>query len=249
MAERDTPEERRAWLWSQIRDAATAEDAPVGMRHMCTTVTSALEASDVVVYKVVDGGRSEPVYVTGTVGDRVSEAQVTYGEGPAVDCLREECPVLVPDIAVGAKWPVFAPFASSRGVAAMFSFPVMMGAIVVGCLEAHRRATGGLTDFQVVDGLLLADAAALLLLRAEPSEVGADPFSDEVEARWATVHQATGMVSVQLGSDLATAFIRLRAHAYQTGTRLADVASAVLARRLRFDPDPQLWPNGGLGRE
>jgi hypothetical protein len=45
------------------------------------------------------------------------------------------------------------------------------------------------------------------------------------------------MVSVQLDSDLTAAFLRLRAHAYLAGRRLSQVASDVVERRLRFDPD------------
>ena len=54
----------------------------------------------------------------------------------------------------------------------------------------------------------------------------------------AEVHQATGMVSVQLGVSLAEALVRLRAHAWAEDRLLADVAADVVARRLRFgEPD------------
>jgi hypothetical protein len=48
----------------------------------------------------------------------------------------------------------------------------------------------------------------------------------------AEVHQATGMVLVQLGISSQDAFVRLRAHAFATRRPLADVA-----RRLVFTPD------------
>jgi hypothetical protein len=67
------------------------------------------------------------------------------------------------------------------------------------------------------------------------------------EYRWAVVHQATGMVSVQLNTDLTVAFLRLRAHAYLTGRRMAQVASDVVERRLRFDPDPDINIAGAAG--
>ncbi|MEU5694917.1 GAF and ANTAR domain-containing protein [Actinosynnema sp. NPDC020468] len=231
---------RRAWLWQLVREEAAAEGVAVGTRHLCVVATSVLGASAVIVYQVVDGVRSEPVAVSGPTADQVSEAEVTFGEGPAVDALRDEYPVLVADLrsgSAGERWPVFAPFALTHGVFSVSAYPVMMGAIVVGCLEVYRDVAGAATPGQIVDGLLLADAAMLLLLRAGPSGVGEDPFADAVEVRWATVHQATGVASVQLRSDLATAFVRLRAHAYRTGTRLADVAADVLAHRLMFHTD------------
>lgn len=249
---RPVDDERRAWLWSRIRRLAALEGVPVAVRHVCAVAITALDAKDVVVYQAVEDVRSEPVSVRGPLADRLSEAQVTFGEGPSVDCLREEYPVLATDLTsrgCAVAWPFFTPFALGEGVAAVFALPVMMGAIVVGCLEAHRTVAGALTDEQLVDGLLLADAVMMLLLRSEPAPLGTDPFSDAVEARWATVHQATGVASVQLGSDLTTAFARLRAHAYLSGTRLADVAADVLAHKLTFRPDPGVEPDPPPGSE
>ena len=48
------------------------------------------------------------------------------------------------------------------------------------------------------------------------------------------VHQAAGMVSVQLGVSVAQALVRLRAYAFAQERLLADVAADVVARRLHF---------------
>ena len=53
------------------------------------------------------------------------------------------------------------------------------------------------------------------------------------------IDQASGMLTVQLGVGIEEAFVRLRAHAYAQGRRLADVAADVVARRLRFPPDAE----------
>jgi len=52
------------------------------------------------------------------------------------------------------------------------------------------------------------------------------------------VHQATGMILVQLGVSAEIAFARLRAYAYAHDRRLGDVAREVVERRLRFALDP-----------
>ena len=53
-------------------------------------------------------------------------------------------------------------------------------------------------------------------------------------AHRAEVHQATGMVSVQLGVSAAEALARMRAYAFVHNRLLIDVARDVVARRLRF---------------
>jgi AmiR/NasT family two-component response regulator len=53
----------------------------------------------------------------------------------------------------------------------------------------------------------------------------------------ADIHQATGMVLVQLGISATDALARLRAHAFCHQRLLIDVACDVVARRLMFTPD------------
>ena len=53
----------------------------------------------------------------------------------------------------------------------------------------------------------------------------------------AEVHQATGMVLVQLDITPKDAFARLRAYAFAQRRPLSDVARDVVARRLVFTDD------------
>jgi hypothetical protein len=52
------------------------------------------------------------------------------------------------------------------------------------------------------------------------------------------VHQASGMVAVQLGVTVGEALVRLRAYAFGNSRLIAEVAEAVVARRLRLDDHP-----------
>jgi hypothetical protein len=49
------------------------------------------------------------------------------------------------------------------------------------------------------------------------------------------VHQAVGMLSVQLALPLADALLRLRAYAYQSGRPVNDVSHDIVTRHLRLD--------------
>jgi hypothetical protein len=109
---------------------------------------------------------------------------------------------------------------------------------------------GRAVDCRAGRGLLFADAAlprVLDHLSGHGTLDGPDLPTSGFEYRWAEVHQATGMVSVQLGSDLTVAFLRLRAHAYLTGRRLSQVAGDVVGCRLRFQPDTDNAGAAGSG--
>jgi hypothetical protein len=78
-----------------------------------------------------------------------------------------------------------------------------------------------------------------------PHPAGAADAADAMVAlRRAEVHQATGMVAAQLGVGVPDALVALRARAYVTGQRLSEVASEVLARRLRFAAPAREVPAG-----
>ena len=153
-------------------------------------------------------------------------------------------PVLVADLSRAlTRWPAFSPAAMDLGVRAVFALPLRVGAISVGTLLAHRAAPGSLRKGQLLDAFALADALTVLLLhRATDETTRAIAEGERPSAAWVVpgthrfeVHQATGMISVQLGVGLAEALLRLRAHAYADGRPLHEVAADVVARRLRLE--------------
>jgi hypothetical protein len=176
---------------------------------------------------------------TETVSVGLENQQFTLGEGPGIDAAHTGVPVLVPDLAAAAtRWPGFAPAAADLGVRAVFAFPLRIGVISVGTLLAQRTTPGPLVNGQLTDALALADAVATVLLHrqsAEADRVDQPPpgWAQPVTYR-AEVHQATGMISVQLGVSLAEALVRLRAYAWSGDHLIADVAADVVARRLSF---------------
>jgi ANTAR domain len=105
---------------------------------------------------------------------------------------------------------------------------------------AVPRPAGSLAAGVLADALVFADIALRLLLDGSSgvtASPGYRPLDGMSDGR-AEVHQATGMISVQLDVSLEEAFARLRAYAFGASSALADVARAVVSRQLRFGPDP-----------
>jgi GAF domain-containing protein len=128
--------------------------------------------------------------------------------------------------------------ATTAGVEAMFAFPLRVGAISVGVLDLYRDQPGELSTEELAGALMAADAAALALLHLDVE--GADAFADDHDSRASyqlQVHQATGMVTAQTGVTVDQAFLMLRARAFADGRPLAELATDVVARRVRFDTE------------
>lgn len=169
----------------------------------------------------------------------VQELQLALGEGPCVDAWRTSAAVLEPDLADPAvvRWPAFAQASVESGVLAMFAFPLHLGAARIGVLVLYRQHAGGLTADELAYGLVLADVAtqvALGLQAGAPAGTLHELLAKE-PTHWAELHQATGMVSVQLGVSLDQAFVRLRARAFVDGRPLRAVAREIVAGRLRLE--------------
>jgi hypothetical protein len=168
----------------------------------------------------------------------VQELQLTLGEGPCVDAWTSRAPVLESDLADPAvvRWPAFAQAAVDAGVLAVFALPLALGAIRIGVLVLYRDRLGELSADELAYSLVLADVATHMVLGLQAGAPAGELH--ELLARepphWAEIHQATGMVSVQLGVSLDEAFVRLRAHAFAEGLPLRAAAREIVTCRLRL---------------
>jgi hypothetical protein len=208
--------------------------------RICELCVEALEVSGAGIAMVTAGGHRGVVCATNDVAATIEDLQLTLGEGPCVDAAVAGAPVLLadlghsPDVAV-ERWPAFLEGATKAGVEAMFAFPLRVGAISVGVLDLYRDRPGELSAQDLAAALVAADAAALALLHLDVD--GPAAFTDDHDSRamyQLQVHQATGMVTAQAGVTVDQAFLMLRARAFAEGRPLAELATDVVARRVRF---------------
>lgn len=213
--------------------------APSALDRLCGAAVSLLSLHGAGISLMADGELRGTAGVSGAGVAVIQELQFELGEGPCVDAWRSMEPVLEPDLASPAvvRWPSFAQRGVDEGVLAVFAFPVHLGAIRVGVLVFYRDRAGGLDPDALAYGLVLADLASWMILGVQsgaPPETLHELLSSE-PPHWAEVHQATGIVAVQLDVGLDEAFVRLRAHAFANGRPLRAVARDVVAHRLRLE--------------
>lgn len=231
-----TRAQRVARVWSAIALQAPGRDVTVA--HVCQAMVAELDVDGAGLTMTAGTPAREIVHATDDVAAAVEALQVTTGEGPCVDALAGDGPVLAGDlhqVEYRARWPAFTPAAVLSGARAVFALPLHLGAIRLGAIDLYRARAGSLTDAELADALVYADTAGMLLLDGAAAAAGPP---DDLGAADAVVHQATGMLLVQLGVDAQTALLRLRAHAYAEGRPLEEVARDVVDRRLRLERDP-----------
>jgi hypothetical protein len=208
----------------------------VSAADVCAAVVPGVQVTGAWLSAAPNAQAGHLMLATDEVGRQLADLQLTLGEGPLFDASASSGPVLASDLAdreSRTRWPAFTPAASGAGAAAVFAFPLVVGAIRAGVLGLYRDRAGPLSDFQLGDALVFADTAIMLLLDAQQRPAGLPSYRAEID-------QATGMLTEQLGVTITDAFVRLRAYAYANDIQLADVARDIVARRLRLFPDSDL---------
>lgn len=160
------------------------------------------------------------------------ELQFAAGEGPCHDAYAARRPVLTPDLRrTGVhRWPGFTSMALEAGVAAVFAFPLHVGAAALGVMDVFSERPGSLTRPQQDRALAIAHIAVRILLDGGTVSATGDldgGLSTALDGR-AEIHQAQGMTMVDLSVGPAEALTRMRAHAFGHDMTLADLARNII---------------------
>jgi GAF domain-containing protein len=201
---------------------------------MCQACVAAAEVDGGGVALISSEGARAVVYTSNAASTELERLQIDLAEGPCVDAGIGHAPVLIGDLedpgeGVAERWPFFLPRAGAMGIRGLFAFPLRIGSIVLGTLELYRTTPGPLESAQLSIALQSAEdmGAAILDLRSTSElEIDGPPG--------ATVHQAAGMVMLQLDSSIDEAMAQLRARAFTEGLTLAELSSDVIRGRRRF---------------
>lgn len=206
-------------------------------RRLCETATAVVGVNGAGVMLMSGDVAYGSLCTTNEVSEVIEELQYSLGEGPCVDAYNYDSVVTEPDLAdpASVRWTAFTPPALEVGVRAVFAFPLRVGAVRLGALDLYTDRPGRLGDDQHADALVMADLVASWVLEIQVrAPLGSVAAALDAEADFhLVVHNAAGMVSVQLGVSVAEAMIRLRAYAFAQGQPLRSVAEDVVAGRLR----------------
>ena len=181
-------------------------------------------------------GQGITAHATDERARAVEDLQLTLGEGPAVDASVSGASVFAPDLTDWTapalrRWPSFPREAVGVGVEAAFAFPLLLGTACVGALGLYRSEAGPMSPAQISEGVLSAGTVALTLaegLDGLRSSSGPDPMR---------VHQAAGMVMMQLDVPIDQALLRMRATAFAEGQTMDELADAIVGRRRRLSKE------------
>jgi hypothetical protein len=224
------------------REAAKSPEA-----RLCSACVDVLDVTGAGI-TIMGGGQAGPVCVSNPRMAALEDLQYAIGEGPCHDAFESNTFVHAPrlDGPASALWPSFVDLAHSTGVGAVFAYPLSAKGAKIGVLTLYQDSAGELSAMQHEDSIAMVEVlteTVLSLQDAAPVGTLAHDLDDVVAYR-AQIHQASGMVSVQLQIPVAEALLRIRAHAFADSRPLGVVAGDIVARRLRLADDRDDLPDG-----
>ena len=204
---------------------------------LCEPFVQRLDVTGASITVFDNAGRQSTVCTTDATATRLDEVQFELGEGPQRTAIRTRTAVLIEDTTSPefTEFPGFASAIADLSVRAIFALPMAIGAVIVGVVSLYRTTPGPLVAIELEIARALTDRTGTRAVRRALAGA-ADEASSSVStpALRREVHQATGMILVQLDTTATDAFVRLRAHAFATGRAIQAVAHDVVTRVLDF---------------
>lgn len=163
--------------------------------------------------------RVEPAVLTDDVVSQLDQLQTDLGEGPLFDVIREQKTVVIDDLSIDGKWPVFVPTAIELGVHSMLVYRLFVARENLGALTLYGAAPRVFTDDSIAAGELLAQHAAVALA----GSAAVEQMQIAVASR-DVIGQAKGILMQRDRLTGLQAFAALTKASQETNLKLVDVA-------------------------
>jgi GAF domain-containing protein len=165
-------------------------------------------------------------------GRMLEAIQEQFGEGPCVDAVLEDGPVLAEDLAADPRWPSAGPLAAGHGIRAVLGLPIDLREGPVGTLNVYASQPRRWDDSEVAAIRAYTRVIASLLRTAVTAHVSgraATQLQQALDSR-SLIEQAKGVLMERRQIDQQAAFELLRSQARSTRRRLDDVARETIGR-------------------
>ena len=170
--------------------------------------------------------RVETVAATDPAVAGLGSVQLDAGEGPDLEVIAGGRSIVVHDISLDERWPVWAAAASAVGVRSMLATPLQTAELTIGSLDFHDLRAGHFTDDDLEVAQVLARHAAVALDAARDH----DNLWRAIGSRH-LIGMAQGILMERFAIDADEAFAVLRRYSQDGNVKLHAVAERVVTSR------------------
>jgi GAF domain-containing protein len=156
--------------------------------------------------------------------------------GPCATAFSTGELVAVSDLQDESRWPEYRQVAERLGVRSVVGLPMALGNRVVGALNLYHVEARPWEPEDLAAAQLLANLATSFIIQSESlnqQSVLNVQLQRALESR-VLIEQAKGVLAEAHGTDVVTAFERIRSHARTHNVKVVEVARGVVHLGLRF---------------
>lgn len=204
----------------------------------------------VTLTRVATEGSTSVLYCSDALGRSLLEIHQVIAEGPHTAVLRVRGPFLLSDLLdnhLPTSWQPYLREATAAGARSLLTFPVQIGAVALGVLSIHGTQRAHVPQERLGPVVRNVERIALALLAPPPGTSSAQWAVGLLDEPHSVIHQAAGMVMVQLDSSIGDALVALRARAFSDGISPVVIARQIVNRKLRLTMNDRANP-GETGR-
>lgn len=221
----------------RIAVAFARETAKSPTARLCTACVEVLDVAGAGI-TIMGGVVAGPMCVSDSAVAGLEDLQFQLRQGPCRDAYRSGRAVHAPrlDRSASMRWPPFVDLARSIGIGAVFAYPLKSELANVGVMTLYQQVEGELSAAQRDDSVAVARVLTETILSLQEGQsIEGPPLNRDAPVSYrAEIHQASGMVAVQLGISPDEALLLIRDHAAAHDLSVAAVAAEVVGRRLRI---------------
>jgi GAF domain-containing protein len=239
VSEEGTRERRLIETFAQLADTLVDDyDILELLQQLVDTCSSLFEVEAAgLLLADPDTGELDLVASTSEASTIVETMQLGAVAGPCIEAFRTSKIVQVQDIEDAPDaWQDFRDTALEQGFRAVSAIPMRLRTVTIGALNLFATEPRHLNDRDLRAAQALADVATIGILHARTAEA-ADLLRDQLQTALSSrivIEQAKGVLAHTHGIDMDAAFALLRNHARTNRRPLAEVAKALVDRRLIF---------------
>lgn len=161
--------------------------------------------------------------------------QLESHEGPCIEAVHTGKPVTITTAEqLTERWPTFVTAVNQDRFSAVYAFPMRLRSETIGALNLFNGPRSPMSEHDHRIAQALADVATIGILQQRSlsrTSLLSEQLQHALKSR-ITVEQAKGIVAEYRGVDVGAAFIAIRSYARGNGSRLSDVARALVVRDM-----------------
>ncbi len=145
-------------IHDQLTAAVGSSRGTEAANRLCRASVDLVHVDAAAISLIFNGTNSATLGASSQAARLYDELQFTLGEGPCLESVARQSPVLVPDLADTSddRWPAYTAAMLAHQIGSVFAMPEVLAGEYVGALDLYRDGPSSLDADELAGALMVA---------------------------------------------------------------------------------------------